>query len=439
MNRGVTIIGLGYIGLVNAVMLASYHRHVIGYDIDKEKIVQLKQGISPIDEDGVQILLAESHHNLRFTSNDKDAIRPNDVIIVAVDTPIGKDGKLDMSYFRDAIESIAKNAIQDTYVVILSTVPIGTNRKVKKYLEEHSKYKFEVITHPEFLSQGRALKDVTSPSRVVIGTDSAKGEALIRKVYDEILIKKVPILVTSPENAEIIKYASNSYLAMRISFINEIARICERVGGNIDDVYLGISLDPRVGLNYFKPGVGFGGGYLPKDTDGLYKESIAAGEPAYLAKAAIESNDRQTEFFIGKIFARFKSITNMKVAVLGLGYKGGTEDIRNSPAIPVVRALLERYAEIYAYDSIAEENFRKLFSRHTHIHYMDYVKDALDKADFVVILSDSAEFKKLTLDDFKKMKHPIIFDGRNLYKPESMVGVEYHSVGRPTVEKKKGK
>ena len=433
----VTIIGLGYVGLVNAVVFASYNHDVIGFDVDKEKVALLKQGLSPIDEDGVQILLSEAKHRMRFTTNAKDAIRPNNLFSIAVDTLPDDEGNIDMKNFRNAVELIAENATQDSVVCIHSTVPVGTNRKVKQYLESHSKYKFEVVSLPMFLREGTALRDFVSPSRIVIGTDSPKAEKMLRGVIESFLVKKVPILVTTPENAEVIKCASNTYLAMRVSFINEIARICEYSGADIDKVSLGVSLDPRIGLPYFKPSVGYGGTFYPKENL-LPKNDIAPlSEQFILSRAVIESNKKQIQFFIDKIFKRFKSITNFKVAVLGLAYKGGTEDVRNSPAVKVVRALLDKYAEIYAYDPLAEDNFKKLFVRHTHIHYMDYAKDALTKADFVVILNDSNEFKNLTIDDFKVMKHMVIFDGKNLYKPENMKGAEYHSVGRPTVGLKK--
>ena len=433
----VTIIGLGYVGLVNAVVFASYNHDVIGFDVDKEKVSLLKQGISPIDEDGIQILLSEAKHKMRFTTNAKDAIRPNNLISIAVDTPPDEEGNIDMKNFNDAVELIAENAAQDSIVCIHSTVPLGTNRKVKQYLESHSKYKFEVVSLPMFIREGTALRDFVSPSRIIIGTDSPKVEKEIRSFIESFLVKKVPIMVTTPENAEVIKCASNTYLAMRVSFINEIARICECSGADIDKVSLGISLDPRIGLSYFKPSVGYGGTFYPKDNLQPKNELSILGEQFVLSRAIIEANKKQIQFFIDKIFKRFKSITNFKVAVLGLSYKGDTEDVRNSPAIKVVRALLDKYAEVYAYDPLGEDNFKKLFIRHTHIHYTDYAKDALSKADFAVILNDSNEFKNLTIDDFKMMKHMVIFDGKNLYKLENMKGAEYHSVGRPTIGLKK--
>lgn len=433
----VTIIGLGYVGLVNAVVFASYNHDVIGFDVDKEKVSLLKQGISPIDEDGVQILLSEAKHKIRFTTNAKDAIRPNNLISIAVDTPPDEEGNIDMKNFNNAVELIAENAAQDSIVCIHSTVPLGTNRKVKQYLESHSKYKFEVVSLPMFIREGTALRDFVSPSRIILGIDSPKVEKELRAVIESFLVKKVPIMVTTPENAEVIKCASNTYLAMRVSFINEIARICECSGADIDKVSLGISLDPRIGLSYFKPSVGYGGTFYPKDKLQPKNELSILEEQFVLSRAIIEANKKQIQFFIDKIFKRFKSITNFKVAVLGLSYKGDTEDVRNSPAIKVVRALLDKYAEIYAYDPLGEDNFKKLFIRHTHIHYVDYAKDALSKADFAVILNDSNEFKNLTIDDFKVMKHMVIFDGKNLYKLENMKGAEYHSVGRPTIGLKK--
>ena len=429
---GITIIGLGYVGLVNAVVLASYGYEIIGYDVDKEKVALLKQGISPIEEDGVQILLVEAKQHLRFTSNAKDAIRPNQIFIIAVDTPIGKDGNVNLKNYYDALDDICENAISDSSVIIYSTVPVGTNKKTKVYLEEHSSFKFDVISKPEFITQGRALKETVLPSRIIIGTNTKKGETLVRGIYEKVLSKKVPIMVTTPENAELIKIGSNGYLAMRIAYINEMARLCEQYGGDIDKVYLGMSIDPRIGLNYFKAGLGYGGSGFPNE---MHREA-GKESPSLIAQAISESNNKQVEFFLNKIFTRFKSITNMKVAVLGLAFKGGTEDVRNTLASPVIKALLDKYAEVYAYDQLAQDNFHKLFPRHTHIHYVDYLNDALKKADFAVILTDSPEFRKLTSSDFKHMKHPIVFDGRNLFKLEAMDGVEYHSIGRPTVNKK---
>lgn len=430
----ITIIGLGYVGLTASVVLGSFYHNIIGLDVDKEKVASLKEGISTIEEPGVQILLNEAKKYLRFTTNAKDAIRPNKIIMVCVNTPVGEDHKIDLSYFYSALDSIAENAIQDSFVIICSTVPPGTNRAAKKYLESHSKFKFDVISNPEFVSQGKVIRDYVQPSRVVIGTVTKEGEQLLRSIISTVVDRKVPILVTTPENAEIIKYASNSYLALRVGYINEISRICDIYGGDIEKVAIGIGLDPRIGTNYLKPSLGFGGSCLPKDVSAISNYERIGECDLKIIPAILESNNVQIQFFVNKVIERFKSITHFKIAVLGLAFKGGTEDTRNSPAIPVVRALLEKYAEIYAYDPAAEDNFKKNFLRHTHIHYCDSIHNALDKADCCLILTDDEEFKKLTVDDFNLMSQKVIFDGRNIFKDDSLPGIEYHSVGRKTIK-----
>lgn len=426
----ITIIGLGYVGLTMSVVLGSFYHNIIGFDTNKEKVATLKEGISTIDETGVQVLLNEAKPYLRFTSNAKDAIRPNKIISICVDTPVGKDKKVDLTHYYQALDAIAENVIQDTYVIINSTVPPGTNRATKKYLESHSKYKFNVISNPEFISQGTVIKNFVVPSRVVIGTDSKDAEELMRSIITSVVDCKIPILATTPENAEIIKYASNAYLAMRIGYINEISRICDEYGGDIEKVAIGIGLDPRIGTNYLKASLGYGGSCLPKDLNAITNlEGISKCDLKILSSIN-ESNEIQIQHFINKVLERFKSISHYKIAILGLSFKGGTEDTRYSPSIPVVKALLDKYAEIYAYDPLAEDNFKKNFLRHTHIHYCDSISSALNKADCCLILTDDKEFKGLKSENFMVMSNKIVFDGRNLYKSEDMVGIEYHPIGK---------
>lgn len=431
-----TVIGLGYVGLTSSVVLGSFYHDVIGYDINKEKVASLKEGISPIEEPDVQALLNESKNHVRYTTNAKDAIRPNNLIFICVDTPIGPDSKINLTNYYAALDSIAEHAVQNSYIVICSTVPPGTNRATKKYLEEHNPHKFTVISNPEFISQGRAIRDFVHPSRIVLGTDSKEAETLIRDLIATIVDTKVPILVTTPENAELIKYASNTYLALRIGYINEMARICETYGGDIDKVAIGMGLDPRIGTQYLKAGLGFGGSCLPKDVSTITNYEPTKECELRIVPSIIESNNIQIQFFINKIFKRFKSISHFKVAVLGLSFKGGTEDTRNSPAIPVVRAMVEKYAEVYAYDPAAEASFKKNFIRHTHIHYCNDIPEALHKANFCIILTDDPEFKALTSDSFKDMKNKVVFDGRNIFKEDALPGIEYHAVGKPVVNKK---
>ncbi len=433
----ITVIGLGYVGLVNAVVLASYDHKVIGLDIDKNKVSLLKEGVATIEEPNLQTLLTEAKFNLRFTTNVRDAIRPNNIFLIAVGTPPNdQDGSPDLTAFYQVLDSIASEASRDSFVIIRSTVPIGTNRKTKIYLESRSKYKFEIISFPEFLSQGRAVYDILNPSRIVVGVSSPEAEGVIREYLSDFITRKIDVILTSPENAELIKYASNSFLALKISFINSMARLAEKVGANIEQVAYGMSKDPRIGSAFLKAGLGYGGACLPKDARALEYIGEKQNSELLLIKAMTQINMTQPEFFLEKIYRRYKSLNNLTIAVLGVGYKGGTEDIRSSPAIPVVRALLDKNANIQLYDPLAEDNFHKAFSRFGRIKYCDYAVDALKKADFAVILNDSKEFKLLTNEDFiKNLKEPVVFDGRNLYSLDKMSGVEYHSIGRKTINK----
>ncbi len=433
----ITVIGLGYVGLVNAIVLASYDHKVIGLDIDKNKVSLLKEGVATLEEPNLQTLLTESRMNLRFTTNFKDAIRPNGVFLIAVGTPPDEDGKPDLSSYYAVLDEIAKEAIRDSYIIVRSTVPVGTCRLTKEYLKKRSKFKFEVIHLPEFLSQGRAVYDILNPSRLVIGIENQEEIEFVKSFAGDLFRRNIPVVVTSLENAEMIKYCSNAFLAMKVSYINSIARLCEKTGTDVEKVAYGMSLDPRIGSSFLKSGIGYGGACLPKDASALWWMGENNEVELPLLKAMTRINDTQPEFFLDKIFKRFKSLNNMTIAVLGVAYKGGTDDIRHSPALTIVKAILSYNTTLNLYDPLAEDNFHKMFSRHTRIKYCDYAKEALKNADFAVILNETSEFKKLTNEDFISLMHqPIVFDGRNLFSLEAMNGVEYHSVGRPTVNKK---
>lgn len=430
-----TVIGLGYVGLVNAVILAVYRHDVIAYDTNKEKIALLKQGVATIEEPHLQELLSQVKDDIRFTSNASDAIRTNGYIVICVDTPAGKNGAPDMSHFYAALDAIAENASMDTMVVIRSTVPVGTNAATKVYLESKSPHKFDIISAPEFLSQGRAIYDVLNPARIVVGVRSEKARELTKRVLHGYIERKFKLFITTPENAELIKYASNGFLATKISYVNTLARLCDLVGGDIDDVAKGMALDPRIGPDFLKAGVGYGGSCFPKDTSGLCWISGSNSVPMKIIKAAMEVNESQIAYFLGKIYRRFRSLSGLKVAVLGLAYKAGTEDVRNSPAFPIIKALHERNAYVIAYDPLAIDNFHDVMARFTKIRYVDYPKDALKDADFAIILTDAEEFRKLTAKDFIGAMHsPVVFDGRNIYDLKDMQGVEYYSIGRPSVK-----
>lgn len=431
----ITVIGMGYIGIVNAVVLQLYGHNVIAYDINKDKIELLKQGIALTDEPKLQDLLGEVGKSIRFTSNAYDALTPNSIYVIAVDTPTSKSGSPDLSHFYNVLDEIIKYAKDDSYIIIRSTVPPLTNSKVREYLNSRSEYKFSVLTIPEFLTQSTAIMDELNPSRVVIGAVDKSARELAKKIYADYAKRNIPIVYTTPENAELIKYASNNFLSMKISFINSFAQLCEKVGGNIDEVAYGVGLDPRIGKEFLKAGIGYGGLCFPSDNKTLswfFKENDT---PDDLVEATININDSQIQYFVDKVLSKVKSLNNLHIAVLGLAFKGGAEEVRNSPSIPIIKAFTDKGAFVHAYDPLAIDSFHQAMPRMARVRLFDYLFDAMKDCDFAVILNDSEEFQNLTPQDFKNhLKKPIVFDGRNLYPLDAMKGIEYYSIGRPQLK-----
>lgn len=433
----ITIIGLGYVGLVNTLFLASKGHNIFALDINKNKVATLKAGKTTINEPHFQELLTEYSSNIRFTTNHKDALRNANMIFICVDTPQGSDGSVNTTNFYNCLATIKESITNDVSIIIRSTVPVGTNKLTCDYFID-SPYKVDIISFPEFLSQGKAFEDLTNPMRLVFGVNDQKGVQIAKSLTALFDIKKIPVMITTPINAELIKYASNSFLAMKISYINNLAQLCDAVGGDIDKVSTGMGLDPRIGSSFLNAGIGYGGSCFPKDTNGLYWIANNNSIKMDLMLSTIEVNNLQIQYFLNKIYRRFRSLNNLNIAILGVSFKGGTEDVRNSQAIPIVKALLEKNANLFIYDPLAVDNFIPLFSRHIHIDYPASIEDTLKNADFVVILNDSNEFKQLTAQFYiDHMKNPIIFDGRNLYRLEDMKNVEYHSIGRPSITKRK--
>ena len=434
----ITIIGLTHVGLVDALVLGSYYNHIIAYDDDKDVVSLLREGVSPYEEPFVQDLLKETKSHVRFTSNIKDALRPNSVIVIDVDTSFNEDGTFNLDSFYESLDLIAKNVTQDAYVFVRSFVPPGTNRKVKEFLEKNSSFKFNVVSCPAFGSQGSLVESIASPKRIVLGVDSAETGKTMKGFIASAFPKKCPIIITSPENAELIKFSSNLYIGMHVSFINTIARLADVYSANIDTISNGLALDDRINGNLLHASLGFGGLMLPyvlsKDPENLNEIDYYNSD---LFRATINSNSAQIKYFIDKIYERYRSVSAKKIAILGASFKSGTEDIRNSPALYIMRFLLDKGAYIQLYDPLAEDKVQKHFSRHTHISYYDYPKDALKGADICLILTDAKEFKELTAKDFKEnLRKPIVVDGRNLYALVDMEGLEYHSIGRRTVQLK---
>lgn len=431
----IVVAGTGYVGLVTGACLAENGHSVTCVDIDQNKVEMMKKGISPIYEPGLDELLKKNHNEgrLDFTIDYKNAYKDADLVFIGVGTPEREDGSANLDYVFNVCKQIAENLENDCLVVVKSTVPIGTNDRVEEFLKENVRdgIHIEVASNPEFLSQGTAVKDTLEARRIVIGVESKYAENILREVYERY---NQPIVVTNRRSAEMIKYASNDFLALKISFINEIANFCEIVGADVEDVAKGMSFDPRIGDKFLKAGIGYGGSCFPKDTKALHWLANDNGYELKTIKATIEVNQNQKYKLFRQAKKRFGSLKGLKVAVLGLTFKPGTDDLREAPSIPNVRRLLDEGAEIVAYDPVGEENFKKKFS--TEIQYVNTAEDALKDADVAFIFTEWKEIKDLGLNTFVDlMKSPIIYDGRNCFDVSDAENseVDYYSVGRKAV------
>ena len=428
------VVGTGYVGLVTAVCMAEKGHNVICLDIDKNKIEYLASGKgSIIYEEGLEELMQKNKDRLVYSTDFANAYKNADVIFVCVGTPEKKDGSANLTYVFDAVKNIAEMAENECVVVIKSTVPIGTNDKVEKILNEHNKnkVKFHVVSNPEFLAQGTAVHDTLHANRIVIGSEDKKATDIMINVYKDF---DAPKIITNRKCAEMIKYASNNFLALKISFINEIANLCEKIGANIEDVAKGMGFDERIGNKFLNAGIGYGGSCFPKDTKALHWLSTFNDYELKTIKAAIEVNENQKLRLIKKAKKYYKSFENLNVAVLGLTFKPGTDDLREAPSIVNVGIMLDDGANIKAYDPIGIPNFSKIYSEESNnIKYCKTIEDTLKDADICFIFTEWKEIKDLNPEIFKKnMKTPILLDGRNCYKLETMeeYGIEYSSIGR---------
>lgn len=431
----IVVAGTGYVGLVTGACLSEIGHKVTCVDIDENKVTMMKKGISPIYEPGLDELLKRNYEEgrLDFTTDYKNAYKDANIVFIGVGTPEREDGSANLDYVFKVCEQIAESVENNCLVVVKSTVPIGTNDRVEEFLKEHVKASIhiEVASNPEFLAQGTAVKDTLHASRIVIGVESKEAEEKLRYVYEGF---NQPIVVTNRRSAEMIKYASNDFLALKISFINEIANVCEIVGANIEDVARGMSYDKRIGDKFLKAGLGYGGSCFPKDTKALHWLANDSGYEIKTIKATIEVNENQKYKMFRKAKQRFGSLKGMKVAVLGLTFKPETDDLREAPSIPNIKRLLDEGAEIVAFDPVGEENFKKKFN--LPIEYVKSPKEALKNADVAFIFTEWKEIKNLDLQYYEKlMKTPIIFDGRNCYDVNLVKehNIDYYSVGRKEV------
>jgi UDPglucose 6-dehydrogenase len=432
----IVMIGSGYVGLVSGACLSEFGHEVVCVDTDLAKIEGLKKGIIPIYEPGLDEVVAVNAKagRISFETDLKTAMAGAGAVFIAVGTPSRRgDGHADLSYVFAAAEEIAKNLKGYTVVVTKSTVPVGTNRKVAEIIREaRPDAEFDIASNPEFLREGSAIEDFRRPDRVVAGCDSERARSVMREIYRPLYLNETPILFTTLESAEIIKYASNAFLAAKITFINEMANLCETVGANVQDVARGMGLDNRIGAKFLHAGPGFGGSCFPKDTLALMKTCQEYGKPTRIIEAVVAVNDARKVQMAEKIEQAFGGLKGKTVAILGLTFKPNTDDMRDAPSLVIVPYLKEKGATVRAFDPEGTKEAKK----HFDIDYCQETYEPLEGADGVVILTEWNEFRALDLERVKTLlKRPLLVDLRNIYRPEMMAaaGFRYVSVGRPAV------
>lgn len=426
----IVLAGTGYVGLVTGVCLAEIGHNVTCVDIDENKINLMKSGKSPIYESRLEELMLKNKDRLTFTTDYKSTYKDADVIFICVGTPEKKDGSANLKYVYEVAKQIAETIEKDCLVVIKSTVPIGTNDKVERFIKENLKHdvNIEVASNPEFLAQGTAVKDTLQASRIVLGVESKRAEEILKKVYNGF---NQPYVITDRRSAEMIKYASNDFLALKISYINEIANLCEIVGANVEDVAKGMGFDPRIGNKFLRAGIGYGGSCFPKDTKALHWLANFHDYELKTIKAAIEVNENQKIKLIKKARKYYESFTGLNVAILGLTFKPGTDDLREAPSLANIPILLEDGANIKAWDPVGVENYKKIYPN--EIIYCDTIEETIKDADICFIFTEWPEIVKFDVSKYNElMKNPIVLDGRNCYNLDRVAeaGIMYESIGR---------
>lgn len=435
----IAVIGTGYVGLVTGTCFAETGNHVICVDNNLSKVESLKQGKIPIFEPGLELLFNRNveEGRLFFTDNLKEAVEVADIIFLALPTPPGEDGSADLSYILGVADQLGD--LVKTYKVIVdkSTVPVGTAEKVHTIIAKKiSPDLFDIVSNPEFLREGLAVEDFMKPDRVVIGTQSIKAQELMEKLYKPFVRQGNPVYYMDERSAEITKYAANAYLAARISFMNEIANLCEKVGANVDMVRMGMGSDTRIGKRFLFPGVGYGGSCFPKDVQALFHTAEQNQYDFQILKAVMSVNEKQKFVLFHKLKKYFNNeLKGKKIGVWGLAFKPNTDDIREAPALYIIEALIKEGAEMSVFDPEATENVKKHFG--DKISYCENAYDVARDADALVIITEWSEFRNPDFDRLSKLlKNKVIFDGRNVYDLEQMneAGYYYESIGREIVK-----
>jgi len=437
------IVGTGYVGLIQAVGLASFNYEVVGIDIDSSKIEKLKKGISPLYEEGLEDILKKHVNKNLIFSTDYSLLKDTDVIFLCVGTPQDKSGKANLSFLFSAVENLKKvlDKNKDYIIVTKSTVPVGTNRKIKDIFEG---FNIKVVSNPEFLREGKSLYDFYNPDRIILGFEKEDDlflkDMFINKIYKPFKEKNVPFVITNLETAELIKYASNAFLATKISFINEIAKLCDKVKANVKKVAEGMGLDPRIGKAFLNAGIGWGGSCFPKDVKALIKQFEDNNIEPILVKATDIVNKKQLDYFLEKIERYYKDLKNKTFAVLGLAFKPNTDDLRESRGIKLIEKLIEKGAKIKGFDYVekARENARSYFSLKENLVYgyniviLDNLYETVKNVDGIIITVEDDKFNKENWERISSLVNKkVIFDGRNILDKEKLedLGFKYFGVG----------
>jgi UDPglucose 6-dehydrogenase len=432
----ISIIGTGYVGLVQAACFADTGNNVICMDVDEKKINGLKKGVIPIYEPGLEEMVRRNAQDgrMEFTTNLRQAVERSKIIFLCLPTPQSEDGSADLTHVLAVAEHIAELINEDKIIVSKSTIPVGTVDKIKHAIRKMSKYEVEVVSNPEFLKEGTAIQDSLKPDRIVIGTRNKKAIGLLSELYAPFIRTGNPILVMDERSAEMTKYAANAFLATKISFMNELANLCEKVGADVDLVRKGIGSDPRIGQQFLFAGVGYGGSCFPKDVKALVKTSKEYEFELKILRAVDEVNDRQKRTLFRKLSKYYNGqLKDKNIAIWGLSFKPQTDDMREAPSIEVIDALLEAGARVRAHDPIALARAKSIYNG--RVEFFDNNYETLKGAEALLIVTEWNEFRKPDFDRMKSiMKKPLIFDGRNIYDPKEMrdAGFTYFGIGRKT-------
>ncbi len=437
----ITVIGTGYVGLVSGTCLAEVGNDVLCLDVDADKIRILNEGGIPIHEPGLEAMVAKNRAagRLHFTTNIEEAVAHGTLQFIAVGTPPDEDGSADLQYVVAAARSIGRHMNGYKVIVDKSTVPVGTADKVRAAIAEELESRgaaidYSVVSNPEFLKEGAAIDDFMKPDRIVVGADDARAIEKMRQLYAPFQRNHERLIIMDVRSAELTKYAANAMLATRISFMNELANLAEKLGADIELVRHGIGADPRIGYHFLYPGCGYGGSCFPKDVQALIRTAHQAGQHLQVLQAVEDANEAQKEILPRKIVSHFgEDLSGMTFALWGLAFKPNTDDMREAPSRVLIDELISRGARVRAYDPVAMHEARRIFADEARISFAATPLQALDNADALAIVTEWKEFRSPDFDTIRaKLRHPVIFDGRNLYDPAQVrqAGIEYHAIGR---------